>query len=57
MPLIATSVEQSGIARIFFDMRMIAPSPDEERQIAMAIERAFVLATTGAETERPFHEK
>jgi hypothetical protein len=52
MPLIATTVEQSGIARIFFDMRMVAPAPDEERRIATAIERAFALATTGAETER-----
>jgi hypothetical protein len=56
MPLIATSVEQSGIARIFFDMRTAAPSPDEERRIAVAIERAFALATTEAEPERPRHE-
>ena len=33
-------------------MRMVAPAPDEERRIATAIERAFALATTGAETER-----
>ncbi len=52
MSLIATSVEASGVARIFFDMRTVAPLPDEERQIAEAIERAFVLAAANGKAPR-----
>ena len=37
MPLIATSIDHAGFARMFFDMREVAASPDEE-QIAAAIE-------------------
>ena len=48
MPLIATSIEHAGVARIF-DLREAAPSPDEERQIAATIERAFALAATDTE--------
>jgi hypothetical protein len=44
MPLIATSIEPSGVARIFFDLRAVASSPDEEQLIATAMERAFALA-------------
>jgi hypothetical protein len=44
MSLMATSIEPPGIARIFFDLRAVAPSPDEEQLIAEAIERAFALA-------------
>jgi hypothetical protein len=56
MALIAITVAQSGIARIFFDMRMAAPSPDEEQRIARAIERAFALAMKDTEIERSCHE-
>jgi hypothetical protein len=53
MPLIATSVEPPGVARIFFDLRAVASSPDEERLIAAAIERAFALATMDNEAAQP----
>jgi hypothetical protein len=52
MPLIATSIEHAGVARFFFDLREAAPSPDEERQIAATIERAFALAATDTEAGR-----
>ena len=49
MSLIATCVEQSGVARIF-DLRPAERSPEEERRIEMAIERASELAATESET-------
>jgi hypothetical protein len=53
MPLIATSIEHAGVARIFFDMREVAPSPDEERQIAAAMECTSALAAMDTEAGRP----
>jgi hypothetical protein len=50
MSLIATCVEQSGVARIFFDLRPAERSPEEERRIEIAIERASELAATESET-------
>ncbi len=44
MSLIATSVERSGVARIFFDLRPAQRSLEDERRIATAIERALDLA-------------
>jgi hypothetical protein len=52
MPLIATSIEAPGVARIFFDMRAVASSPDEEQLIAAAIERASALAASDDEAAR-----
>ena len=42
MALIATSVEQPGIARLFFDLTSSASDADQDR-IAAAIEHAFAL--------------
>ena len=53
MPLIATSIEHAGVARIFFDLREAAPSPDEERQIAAAIERGSARGAMDTEARRP----
>ena len=52
MPLIATSIEHAGVARMFFDMREAAPSPDDEKQIAAAIECSSALAAMGPEAGR-----
>ncbi len=52
MPLIATSIDRSGAARIFFDMRLAPPSPEEERHIALVIERAFSMARQDQEARR-----
>ncbi len=41
MALIAVSTDDPGIARIFFDLRAVGPTSDEESRIASAIERAF----------------
>ena len=49
MSLIATCVEHSGVARIFFDLRPADRSPEEERRIATAIERALELAAMESE--------
>jgi hypothetical protein len=48
MPLIATSSDEPGVVRIFFDMQPAAISPQEVRQIEAAVERAFA--------QRPFGE-
>ena len=40
MPLIATCIEPTGVARMFFDMRPAAPQPDDEARIIQAIEKA-----------------
>ena len=53
MPLIATSIEAPGVARIFFDMRAVASSPDEEQLIAAAIERAFCTRGIGRRSSAP----
>jgi hypothetical protein len=44
MALIAVSTADPGIARIFFDLRAIDPTLDEEDRIALAIEQAFAIA-------------
>ncbi len=44
MALIATSIQASGVARMFFDLRATHPNPDDEPAIAEAIEQAFELA-------------
>ena len=49
MSLIATSVERSGVARIFFDMHPTESSFDDRRRIVAAIEEAFALAATNIE--------
>ncbi|MFZ0020834.1 MAG: hypothetical protein WAL10_26245 [Acetobacteraceae bacterium] len=49
MSLIATCVEHSGVARIFFDLRPADRSLEEERRIAAAIERALELAAMESE--------
>jgi hypothetical protein len=46
MPLIATSTEHAGVARI--SLREVVPSPDEERQIAAAMECASATMDTKA---------
>jgi hypothetical protein len=51
MSLIATSVERSGVARIFFDLHPTGSSFDDQRRIAAAIEEAFALAATDIEVE------
>lgn len=50
MSLIATRVEHSGLARIFFDLRPADRSLEEERRIATAIERASELAAMESES-------
>ncbi len=54
MPLIATSVEAGGIARIFFDMRAVPVHADEIR-IAKAIERASASVATEKEATEQLH--
>ena len=51
MALIAVSTDDPGIARIFFDLRTVEPTLDDEGRIASAIERAF--AVTDQNEERP----
>jgi hypothetical protein len=51
MSLIATSVERSGVARIFFDLHPTESSFDDQRRIVAAIEEAFALAATDIEVE------
>jgi hypothetical protein len=51
MALIAVSIDDPGIARIFFDLRMVDPTLDDEDRIAAAIERAF--AVTDQHEEQP----
>jgi hypothetical protein len=51
MALIATSVEPPGVARIFFDLRLADSAPDEERRIALAIERAFSMVQPDADEQ------
>jgi hypothetical protein len=41
MALIATSTDEPGVVRIFFDMQAAASSPQDVRQIEAAVERAF----------------
>jgi hypothetical protein len=48
MSLIATLVEQSGVARIFFDLRPNESYLDDQRRITAVIEEAFALAATAA---------
>ena len=50
MSLIATRVEHSGVARIFFDLRPADRSLEEERRIATAIEHASELAAMESES-------
>jgi hypothetical protein len=50
MSLIATRVEHSGVARIFFDLRPADRSLEEEQRIATAIERASELAAMESES-------
>ena len=45
MALIATTVQPSGVARIFFDLRLVPPDPKDEERIAEAIEAAGSGAT------------
>ena len=49
MSLIATCVEQPGVARIFFDLHPAERNLEEERRIATAIERALELAAMESE--------
>jgi hypothetical protein len=49
MSLIAACVEQHGVARIFFDLRPVERSLEDERRIATAIEHAFDLAAMESE--------
>ena len=51
MSLIATSLERSGVARIFFDLRPADSYLDDQRLIAAAIEEAFALAAADIETK------
>jgi hypothetical protein len=53
MALIAVSTADPGIARIFFDLRAIDPTLDEEDRIALAIEQAFAIADQQAEQPSP----
>ena len=51
MSLIATLVEQSCVARIFFDLRPNESYLDDQRRIAAVIEEAFALAATDTDVE------
>ena len=53
MALIAVSTGETGVARIFFDLRANEPTPDEEDRIASAIEQAFAEADQQAEQNSP----
>jgi hypothetical protein len=53
MALIAVSTDDPGIARIFFDLRVIDPTLDEEDRIASAIEEAFAVADQQAKQPPP----
>ncbi len=53
MALIAVSTDGLGIARIFFDLRAIDPTLDEEDRIASAIEQAFAMADRQAKQPSP----
>lgn len=44
MALIATIVQPSGVARMFFDLRTLSPDPKDEERIAEAIEAAWSRA-------------
>jgi len=44
MALIATTVQPSGVARMFFDLRVLPPDPKDEERIAEAIETAWSMA-------------
>jgi hypothetical protein len=49
MSLIATRVEHAGVARIFFDLHPAERNLEDERRIAITIERAFELAARESE--------
>ena len=53
MALIATAVDISGVARLFFDLRALPARKADERQIARTIERAFTQAAETNEVRQP----
>ena len=53
MSLIATYVERTGVARIFFDMRPATSSLEDQRRIATAIETACNLAEETQQAPAP----
>jgi hypothetical protein len=56
MSLIATYVECTGVARIFFDMRPAESSQQDERRIATTIKTAFNLAESEAKQASAPHD-
>jgi|tagenome__1003787_1003787.scaffolds.fasta_scaffold20834861_2 hypothetical protein len=44
MPMTETLIEARRVTRVFFDCRDVAPTLDDQRRIAAAIETAIALA-------------
>jgi hypothetical protein len=51
MALIATAIDPTGVARIFFDLRPATRSLKEEKRIAATIERANAVAVPETELD------
>ena len=48
MALLAASADEFGAARVFFDLRPVAATREEQSRIASAIERALANAKLSA---------